>query len=331
MAKLRSSNNIFLIGHDYDQILGSKLPSIQQVLRVFFYNHNKVGLTVRESAALTIKEASVFWSKARIPIRQEYHCITKLEKLFKEWKGLLKNRNKSNESFRANERAFVANFNNLFDIAHADALTMMSIEEDKAFLEMQRQDGRPGHLFGVDSVSTKREKRKAERELNHQARKRREAERVAEIASSSIEGRKHMSFCNRNLVKPSFIAGLVSSSGSENEADSPLLILEEMEIANADADADAASSLMKRGRKNFFTARVVSSLDKWKITNNAAMHLMSAFAEAVGLDVKEYALNTRTLQRLREQNRTAVLATAKNNCQNLVIYLLFFKSTNLDY
>lgn len=327
MANLRSSSNIFLVGHDYAQILGCKLPSIQQVLRVFFYNHNKVGLTVRESAALTIKEASVFWSKARIPIRQEYHCITKLEKLFKEWKGLLKNRNKSKESFRANERAFVANLNNLFDIAHADAMTMMSIEEDKAFLEMQRQDGRPGHLVAVDSVSTKREKRKAERELNHQARKRREAERVAEIASSSIEGRKHMSFCNRNLVKPSFIAGLVSSSGSENEADSPLLILEEMKIANADAD----SSSMKRGRKNFYTPRVLSSLDKWKITNNAAMHLMSAIAEAVGLDVKEYALNTRTLQRLREQNRTAVSGTAKNNCQNLVRYLLFFKSPNLDY
>ena len=39
---------------------------------------------------------------------------------------------------------------NLFDIAHADVLERMKIEEDKMFLHRQREPRRPGCLAGVD-------------------------------------------------------------------------------------------------------------------------------------------------------------------------------------
>ncbi|KAA0183253.1 hypothetical protein HAZT_HAZT002449 [Hyalella azteca] len=35
---------------------------------------------------------------------------------------------------------------NLFDIAHPNALEMMQSEEDKNFLKLQRQKGRPGSM-----------------------------------------------------------------------------------------------------------------------------------------------------------------------------------------
>ena len=38
----------------------------------------------------------------------------------------------------------------LFDIAHADALKMIKIEEDKLFLISQRKKGRPGSMSGGD-------------------------------------------------------------------------------------------------------------------------------------------------------------------------------------
>jgi len=50
----------FLIGSPSTQILGSKLPSIGQVLSVFFYNVRTVKLNTRESASLAVRECNIF-------------------------------------------------------------------------------------------------------------------------------------------------------------------------------------------------------------------------------------------------------------------------------
>lgn len=41
-----------------------------------------------------------------------------------------------------NEKDFVDTLDNLFDIAHMDAMKLMTIEEDKQFLTAQREKGR---------------------------------------------------------------------------------------------------------------------------------------------------------------------------------------------
>lgn len=60
-----------------------------------------------------------------------------------------KDANKTQDVFEQRRREFVANINNLFDIAHADALQLIKINEYKIFLQKQREPGRPGHLAGV--------------------------------------------------------------------------------------------------------------------------------------------------------------------------------------
>lgn len=65
---LREQDKIFLIGSTCNQIIGSKLPSKRQALRVLFFNMRKVKLNLHESAKLVIQEIVVFWQKARIPI-----------------------------------------------------------------------------------------------------------------------------------------------------------------------------------------------------------------------------------------------------------------------
>ncbi|GBO00833.1 hypothetical protein AVEN_12434-1 [Araneus ventricosus] len=47
----------------------------------------------------------------------------------------------------------------MFDIAQADALQLMKIEEDRMFFQRQREPGRPGHLCGVDKKLTDKEER----------------------------------------------------------------------------------------------------------------------------------------------------------------------------
>lgn len=87
---LRKDTFIFLIGNCEPQIVGTKLPSVRQVLKVLFFNMREVKLNLRDSAALTIKETIIFWNKARIPTRDPARCIDKLETLYNKWRDLQK-------------------------------------------------------------------------------------------------------------------------------------------------------------------------------------------------------------------------------------------------
>lgn len=50
----------FIIGYTLNQIVGSKLPFIQKVLLVFFYNMRKVYLNILE---IGLKWLNIFWQK----------------------------------------------------------------------------------------------------------------------------------------------------------------------------------------------------------------------------------------------------------------------------
>lgn len=162
-CKRKLRTNIYLIGSETTHISGSKLPSNRQVLQVFFYNVRYVNLTIRESARLAIDETVIFWQKARIPVREPQHCIAKLEAIYKNWRNLQKNSSRKNDTQRNKENAFTGKLNDLFDIAHANALSTIKIVEDREFLIAQRQKGRPGYLAGMDKKLTEKENRRLER------------------------------------------------------------------------------------------------------------------------------------------------------------------------
>lgn len=61
---------------------------------------------------------------------------------------------------RKRERDFEDELNNLFDIADADAIDLIKIQEDKDFLQLQRKSGRPGCMLGVDMKLTGAEQKK---------------------------------------------------------------------------------------------------------------------------------------------------------------------------
>ncbi len=55
------------------------------------------------------------------------HTIAKLEQLYEEWSTLNKQKTCQSESHTSNENQFCAKTNDLFDIAHANAVTMIKI------------------------------------------------------------------------------------------------------------------------------------------------------------------------------------------------------------
>lgn len=131
----------------------------------------EVKLNLHDSASLVIDETLIFWKKARIPTQDRSDCIKKCKKLYETLRNLEKHKTRQSESCRQKERQFEEGLNDLFDIAHANALNIITIKEDKEFLLMQRRKGRPGCMLGIDRKLLNAELKKAAREEKEMQRK----------------------------------------------------------------------------------------------------------------------------------------------------------------
>lgn len=163
MSSILLREKIYLINNHSNKISGGKLPSNLQVLKTLFFNMRVVKLNLRESARLIIREVLIFWDKARIPVRLEKHCISKVEALYNEWRTLQKHAGRNTPSHKEKEALYTSKFNDLFDVSHADALRMMKFETDRQFLINQRKKGRIGFMYGIDYTNMRKEKLSIER------------------------------------------------------------------------------------------------------------------------------------------------------------------------
>ena len=99
-------------------------------LAVHLHNIVKLGFTESESAVLVVQEVEVFWGKARIPTSTLSYCRVKLNKLYLEWTNLRKGSYTHKSSQQSeNEREFVEKFDDLFDVAHSNALNQLKGKE----------------------------------------------------------------------------------------------------------------------------------------------------------------------------------------------------------
>lgn len=93
-----------------------------------------VYLNLNSSALLTINECLIYWKKARISNRDRDKCAKKLNE---ELRSLEKNKNKSGNLYRLRDKQFEETSNDLFDIAHSNAMNITKINESKEFLLLQ--------------------------------------------------------------------------------------------------------------------------------------------------------------------------------------------------
>lgn len=168
------SRPIKLVGFETSQIVGAKLPSNRQVLSVLFYNIHKK-LSVSESARLVIDEVLIFWKKSRIITSDISRCVKKITDLYQKWRNVTRNPSRQNAKEKEKINEFCGTLDDLFDIAHGNALALIPIEEDRVFLKMQREKGRPGCMAGIDRALFERETRRMERD-HEELRKQEEKE-----------------------------------------------------------------------------------------------------------------------------------------------------------
>lgn len=184
----QATNNIDMVGRISHQITGAKLPSNRQVLQVFFYNMRIVQLTAKASAKLTMDAVLVYWRQARIPARENHRGASKLLKIYDKWEKIRKTvPDKRSAAQTTDYEQFLDSLDDLFDIATNDALDTMRIEEDKEYLILQREKGRPGCMAGADMVLFGKEQRSRERQEKEESRKQKHQESL----KAGIIMRKH--------------------------------------------------------------------------------------------------------------------------------------------
>lgn len=123
-----------------------------------------VKMSAADSAKLAVNAALIFWQQARIPTKYEPHCIKKLTQLYDAWKKIQRTvPEKRAGATKKMEEDFIAVLDDLFDISHANAMEMIKIAEDREFLTLQRQKGRPGCMTGIDRALYDMEQRRAQR------------------------------------------------------------------------------------------------------------------------------------------------------------------------
>lgn len=248
MSKTRAKNTIHFIGVPYDQILGNKLPSRKQVLSVFFFNHRVRNLTISASANMVAEELLVFWKKARVPTQEKKHCVNKVISLHKEWITVTKHINRRNDTQQKNEHDFIESLEDLFDVAAEKALQTMKIEQDRQFLILQRQKGRPGSMIGVDNVLFQKEKRRMKRLEEAETRQ----------AAASIEMATGSSSNDHTMEEMECDVGGDTGESEISGFQAPITITE---------GPAAQAEVNSRGKREFINERIVSVLDKCKISD----------------------------------------------------------------
>jgi len=253
MAKTRSTSQVYLLGSTVEVLTGGKLPSLRQVLGFFINEHKMMGNAIREASAIAISTTFQFWSKARIPVRSVQRCQDKLEKEYETWRLLKKNAARVSATQKGREEAFSSKLDDLFDIAHADALVMMTIAEDRDFLEAQREKGRRGCMAGVDITLEMKEKR------------------VSKAREKQVARHRQAESFQKTLTAKATLVSSSSGSSSDDSAD---------EVLGA-TGGYRTPSRPKRGRVMVFTPNLTVMLDKAKVSDRKAVLIVAETAKTV--------------------------------------------------
>ena len=281
----RSKEKTYLLGTTLSSLTGGKLPSSRMVLQVFLHKHFKEKKTVRQSSKETIDNLMEFWLRARIPTKDQQHSQSKLEKLFDKWSKLKKNKGRASETQKKNEEKFMSKIDFLFDIAHSNAMNIMTNAEDRAFLEAQREEGRRGAMIGVDKNLAAKEEKSERKKKALAEKQKREKDKMEQV---------------------------VLESSTEPESDGELVEAGNEDFKVKSLKYRSRAALKKQGSDPLLTPSVVAALDRGKLSDRNATYLLNATATALNADDEGLLVSRSKLYRTRKKLRMEMSEKIKN-------------------
>lgn len=145
--------SIIILGKPTAILRGNQLPSNIQMLRYFFYLLRVSKTPLQYSAEFAAISVIEFWNTAHIPSKRKGSVVKQILKMYTTYRNLQKSRKKNMKSteWRQKVSAFIAHFDDLFDIAQTNVMNLLTDETLKKFLINQRNPGRKGGISYTDT------------------------------------------------------------------------------------------------------------------------------------------------------------------------------------
>ncbi|GBN83213.1 hypothetical protein AVEN_15954-1 [Araneus ventricosus] len=175
--------------------------------------------------------------------------------MYNHWHNPQKSACCRSETQEENECNFISDLNNLFDIAHANALEIIKIEENRKFLLSQGKPGRRVCLMGIAMKLAKREERVLLR-VREQENRRAKTHHSSEIDDNFMDSSEESSATEDITDQPGPSSNVTQSSLEEN-------INEQIELRMG----------IVRGRKRFLTPKIMAVFDRFHFSQRSAIFI----------------------------------------------------------
>jgi len=301
---------IWLVGGTCEHFPTTKLPSRGDVLRVLFHHHNEMKMSLKDSVNKSASLLLPIWEMARIPTTGPNHVVERIHKLHGEWQGLKKNIRRSSATNLANQAKFQESLEDMFDVAHQDAMSIIKIEEDRLFLLAQREKGRRGKMAGVDRALTLKEERAMKRKL------------AAENYALKVSTKAAATAAAENLSSDDEHVSFHSSQSSD----------EDPEAGPSTPKSPKPQRVRVRGTVDVVTPEVAAALDRTNTSDRKAAHILSAVASTGQLkeDVKDLIISPSAIRRARMKHRTLFSTEVKATFDPAVPLILHWDGKIMD-
>ena len=278
-CETRSKGDVWLLKKSpTSSFPGNRLPSIGEVLQVFLFHHKIQKEVLLVAAASTAEKVMEVWRRANIPTSDVSWVKKKILKLYKEYGTLAKSKSRKTEMEEMKRCIFRDSLEDMFDIAHSKAMEAKIPEEDKAFLEAQREDRQSCSMAGVD------EKLKQATEEKRRKRQRMEEMKKKDAAASS-------STLDRNVALESSTSSSSANEDTEDDFKSP---------------TPATSQRRRLPQENKLTKELTLAWERDNLSVRAATSSYTAAAMSLGHDIERITVSRSSIHRARVKNREEI-------------------------
>lgn len=285
----RASTDIFMIGQCIETLSERHLPTILEVLQFFFnYTGNKKEAEAKKEV---VRQVLQVWARARIPTKEERSINEMFNKILENYKKIKKNKGRNCDSQKVKEVEFKNESMLLFDIAHRDAINLLTIDEDKNFLVDQRTE-RKWAMAGIDQKLFNCEKRKLIREEKRQSRVCAEQNR-----KKMAEKRAHFEERGDNS----------SSSSSDSELTNDPDVIEH---------TSPISTTAKKQKTCIVSKNLAAACDRKNLSLAQSVFVVAETAKTLGFDIDTLAISKSTMKRRRDEYRLSEALAIKNDFIN---------------
>ncbi|EFN67151.1 hypothetical protein EAG_09683 [Camponotus floridanus] len=268
---------IHLIGKPLQKISERKLPTVKEVMSVFFYQLKVLKCSIKQSSKNAACQVIELWKNNQIPTSESTNVIKKILRYHNRWMKLQKSfvRKKSSAQNK-NEMRFQNEIKALFDIVDYKSLKLL--------------DNNIQELYSNQKSDTRKEI------LSNNPNKTNRTMNMMEVDES-------------HLNQPSTSHEIVPSEKSESSSTLTL-----SQATNFGSDLEYVPQIpTTRAKINILTPELISALDRANVSSRHAMFIIAPVLSSVGVNIEDTTLSYRTIQRTRMLLQKDIAIGLKDN------------------